>query len=552
MKSTRPTKTRRDGKKRQPTANAAPARKKRRPVVPKTGNGLASSLPAASAPDENWRDAELLERARMQWQFGDWESLAQIDDRTLETHTDRAKLALLVASAHQQMNDHGNARRLLHLSRTWGCDRKLIARLLVAGVHNTLGRAAALAREEARALSHFREAVEGVAGDARLACQARSVREVARLGLHRHAGEWIERQLAGIVPAARQSQALLLPSHVLDSALAARAQSLVAKCLAATDVHAAIDAELGSPDMHRNESFAFCLALADAFVGRDDKITAIHFLNTARQYAAEGGAEAALLLSRKMLALGQHAPALDMLVAQAVKHSDLSATESAALDKAYANVRAASLSNGQHGHDLLLGYLRQHADEVKRHAGVRRLLLVEIGSTRENVPGQGSTRLIAEYCKSANVDFVTVDMDPHNTASAATMFQRIGVDFRAINRKGEDFLRDYDEEIDFAFLDAYDFDHGKHSDLRQSRYEKYLGSRIDERQCHQMHLECAESLQRKLSLHGLICIDDTWLEDGKWTAKGTLAVPYLLDNGFEIVEARNRAALLRRRKQSGV
>jgi hypothetical protein len=44
---------------------------------------------------------------------------------------------------------------------------------------------------------------------------------------------------------------------------------------------------------------------------------------------------------------------------------------------------------------------------------------------------------------------------------------------------------------------------------------------------------------------GLVCIDDTWQEDGQWTAKGTLAMPFLLERGFELIEARNRAALLR-------
>jgi hypothetical protein len=40
------------------------------------------------------------------------------------------------------------------------------------------------------------------------------------------------------------------------------------------------------------------------------------------------------------------------------------------------------------------------------------------------------------------------------------------------------------------------------------------------------------------------------MEDGRWSAKGTLAMPYLLANGFELVEARNRAALLRRKSEA--
>src|SRR3546814_17108098 len=93
----------------------------------------------------------------MQWQFGDWESLVKLDPGTLEKHPDRAKLALLAASAHQQLNDHAAARRLVNLAKSWGCDKRMIAQLLVSGIHNTLGRAAALTHEGARALARSEE-----------------------------------------------------------------------------------------------------------------------------------------------------------------------------------------------------------------------------------------------------------------------------------------------------------------------------------------------------------------------------------------------------------
>src|SRR3546814_17641566 len=67
--------------------------------------------------------AELLENARMQWPFGDWESLVKLDPGTLEKHPDRAKLALLAASAHHQLNDHAAARRRVNHAKQWGGDR---------------------------------------------------------------------------------------------------------------------------------------------------------------------------------------------------------------------------------------------------------------------------------------------------------------------------------------------------------------------------------------------------------------------------------------------
>ncbi|MFZ3581158.1 hypothetical protein ACOI1H_03170 [Loktanella sp. DJP18] len=203
----------------------------------------------------------------------------------------------------------------------------------------------------------------------------------------------------------------------------------------------------------------------------------------------------------------------------------------------------------EHGHSLLLSHLEKILPRTgpETEGTGPSPVLVEVGTTRERVPGQGSTAKIAAFCKERGIHMITVDMDPRNGALARQTFARMGTDFEAITDKGEDFLSAYRQPLDYVFLDAYDFDHGKHSELRQSRYEAFLGSRIDEEDCHRMHLECAEALVDILSPDGVICIDDTWLDEaGAWTAKGKLAVPFLLQSGFHIIEARNRAILMGR------
>jgi hypothetical protein len=200
---------------------------------------------------------------------------------------------------------------------------------------------------------------------------------------------------------------------------------------------------------------------------------------------------------------------------------------------------------GQHGQILLLEYLDANQNLLQNGASARPKVLIEIGTTREDIQGQGSTRQIADFCEKHGLHFITVDMDPHNTRMAADKFARMGVPFEAITMKGEDFLRNYTGRLDFIFLDAYDFDHGKHSSLRQSRYKKFLGNPISDAECHQMHLDCAESIAAKLAPDGVVCLDDTWLaDDGQWTCKGTLAMPFLLQHGFKVIKAMNRAALL--------
>jgi FkbM family methyltransferase len=127
-------------------------------------------------------DENLLERSRNQWQFGDWKSLAQLNRDTLQHHPDRAKLALLAAAGHLQQGDTGAARQFTRLAQDWGCNKKLISQILIAGVYNTLGKAAAINCLEQRALGHFEASVATgtPGGDVRLLTQARMSEQLAQ------------------------------------------------------------------------------------------------------------------------------------------------------------------------------------------------------------------------------------------------------------------------------------------------------------------------------------------------------------------------------------
>lgn len=130
-------------------------------------------------------DESLLERARTQWQFGDWQSLAQINRDALQHHPDRAKLALLAAAGRLQTEQTAEARQLIRLAKEWGVSMKLLTRILAAGVHNSLGRAAAIGGDQHRALQHFQSAIStGSPGsEARLLAQARISYQYQQLGL---------------------------------------------------------------------------------------------------------------------------------------------------------------------------------------------------------------------------------------------------------------------------------------------------------------------------------------------------------------------------------
>ncbi len=326
-------------------------------------------------------------------------------------------------------------------------------------------------------------------------------------------------------------------------------QGLAQRCFSAADIHEAVDTLISSARLNDQETLLFHLEMATLFSIDSDRMTALHFIRTAMESPVALTRRASPLIVKKALALGHTDLAAEVFIRDLLESSEetyISDKEKQIIKKSYNNMILEKQKKIEHGHDLLLDYLKSHLAEYRDKSGTRKPLLIEIGTTRENVPGQGSTRKIAEFCKNNQLDFITVDMDPHNSHMAAAMFSTMQVPFQAITAKGEDFLKDFPDQFDFIFLDAYDFDHGKHSALRQSRYRKFLGEPIDEQACHRMHQECAESVLEKLSEWGIVCIDDTWLDDGQWTAKGTLAMPYLLEHGFTLLEARNRAALLAR------
>lgn len=522
-------------------------------------------------PDESETisDKELLDRSRTQWLFGDWVSLTMVDRATLERHPQRSQLALFVVSAHQQLGNEAALRELIHLARGWGCTKQDLARMLLAGVHNTLGRARAITEINepsevvsdsgknashlpvvfrSQAFEHFQASVAvGMPGsDVQLYAGARAREQMTQMGLP--LSSQLHEALATHCRVAISRRQEGLDGSPFALSPPARLGDLVERCLSAPDVHERVDWTLANSDLDSNERLWFLFMLSDGFRARNDPLTALHFLGNARDIIPGADPRLVGVLVRKFIAIGRPEEAMDLVVPGLIDCAldGLSDSERESLRRSYDKAKGLRYAKTEHGHEVLLAYLRQHLDGIRPTFGDRKPVLIEIGTTRENVAGQGSTQKIAEFCKGVDVHFISVDMDPHNSQAARDVFARLDVPFEAVTMKGEDYLRGFDGLFDFVFLDAYDFDHGKHGELRQSRYERFLGSRIADEQCHKMHLECAQAVEKKLAAGGLVCIDDTWLENGLWVAKGTLAMPFLLDNGFRLLDVRNRAALLGR------
>jgi hypothetical protein len=131
---------------------------------------------AAPAANGLIEDDGLIAAARTQWQFGDWSALAQIKPETMENHPHRALLALLSAAGHLQLGHVDTGRTFMQLALSVGCDTRTAVRLLISGVYNSLGRAAAINRLTTPAAAHFAQCIElsPFRNDSNLIAQARA------------------------------------------------------------------------------------------------------------------------------------------------------------------------------------------------------------------------------------------------------------------------------------------------------------------------------------------------------------------------------------------
>lgn len=137
-----------------------------------------------------------LARMKALWYFGRWKELAAHDLAEIANYPDKDRHAVVVACAHAQLGDCNEARRYVRAALDWGCPPKIAARLLIAGVHNTLGRLAMLREDEKRVKHHFTEAIDlAGADDASFVAEARIVREMMDLGLLPQAADLINEKL---------------------------------------------------------------------------------------------------------------------------------------------------------------------------------------------------------------------------------------------------------------------------------------------------------------------------------------------------------------------
>lgn len=201
----------------------------------------------------------------------------------------------------------------------------------------------------------------------------------------------------------------------------------------------------------------------------------------------------------------------------------------------YGNPRFTWNVPSSHGHYLLL----QNLFENLQNGRLPEPLIIEIGGSRE-ITGGLSTRAFAHFSREAGYKFISVDMDPHQTAKAHRIFSAYRYHSSvAVNGRGEDFLANFPKShsIDSIYFDAFDIDHGRHSHQRLERYQTLLGKSITNTEASKSHLQMVKNLfkdRERSFFPRYLCFDDTWLDGSAWQGKGAQAVPFVMSTGYRV------------------
>jgi len=199
-------------------------------------------------------------------------------------------------------------------------------------------------------------------------------------------------------------------------------------------------------------------------------------------------------------------------------------------------------SKGAHGHAEFIRICKERLPELLGSWGGEKPWVVEVGCSREIIEGQNSTAQLLALAKEMGLPFAGIDLDQDNIAALKRDYGDLGTQW--IAGKGEDELASRQQPIAACYLDAYDFWHTSHSDLRQESYLKKYGAQINDQECHQMHFQAAQHATRIMPIGGVLGLDDTWLENDQWAGKGTLALPWLLEHGWQLLSQANRGTVM--------
>lgn len=145
----------------------------------------------------------VLSEIKEDWFIGDWEKIANINLAEITNSAELAELSLLKASAYQQLDRPVECKEYLVKARELGCDSDFINQILLAGLHNLLGKMHGILNKDEQSFYHFKHSIDVQWGSKRhvhdILTHTRSVRELSRLGLLQQAAGLVENEMENLV-----------------------------------------------------------------------------------------------------------------------------------------------------------------------------------------------------------------------------------------------------------------------------------------------------------------------------------------------------------------
>jgi cephalosporin hydroxylase len=176
-------------------------------------------------------------------------------------------------------------------------------------------------------------------------------------------------------------------------------------------------------------------------------------------------------------------------------------------------------------------------------------VIVEIGSDRF----EGSSYYFADLANQCGMKFITVDLD---TGAVGRARREIPAEWlpncefvcaEAIEWTKNTALKN----IKVLYLDNFDWDWStnRQSEMieQQRHWYSTQGITMSNLASQTSHITQMVNLLPHMSTQCVICVDDTYEYNGVFIGKGGAVVPYLLGQGFDLVEASDYGVILGRR-----
>jgi hypothetical protein len=161
-------------------------------------------------------------------------------------------------------------------------------------------------------------------------------------------------------------------------------------------------------------------------------------------------------------------------------------------------------------------------------------IIVEIGTTRGT---DGSTQYFDQLAKQKGTMLHSVDIDDRQyifQSLESTVGYCLAGSIWATT-----VLPTLNKKISLLYLDNYDYDYNIGAttwvDDQKIEYQTKYNINLNNQDCVIEHLKQIIALLPYLAEHSTVICDDTYLSNGCWIGKCGAVVPYLVANGFSIV-----------------